>query len=473
MIARFLHWFARIPGPTLSLFMVFLSLVPLAFLAIHVVKSSRQADFGVLTNIGESVVQRMQVYGATGARNALLEWKEAWPEDLEGFSAALWQGTHTENDSQPGYNLQHSMGPVTGWSAISNDGLFVSNDQRYLIYTLDISEISKDRKWSTPANELVQIALAVPGRNEKAARSILWPVGLGYSLLLAVAVILYKHSDLRYRRGLASINSSLAAFAGGRMKTRLPDNQTTAELSELSIIINPILDRLDLLIGRLQRMGVEAAHELLRPIKRARLSLGRNDEFTSDRDRDIDDHLRRAIGNVKAMMELVRLDSESGVTKEWPVMDLSDLLERRIELMEGGLTQEDRSLDVLIAPDVHIRAEADLMAILLENLLSNVEKYAATGAKIRVGLETSADQFRFFVANTGAFPTDIRFNALEPYSRSKEVMDIPGMGLGLGLVARICERYEFDVRITPSEKIAEVVVKGAFVQPVSLPWNCR
>jgi light-regulated signal transduction histidine kinase (bacteriophytochrome) len=111
-----------------------------------------------------------------------------------------------------------------------------------------------------------------------------------------------------------------------------------------------------------------------------------------------------------------------------------------------GLLQDraGKRVDISIAPEMAVEADAGLVQIVLENLLGNALKFSAGAAapRIEVGHMTRDGETVYFVRDNGA-GFDMRyagklFNAFERLHTREE---FEGTGIGLSIVSRIVARH--------------------------------
>jgi two-component system, sensor histidine kinase and response regulator len=111
------------------------------------------------------------------------------------------------------------------------------------------------------------------------------------------------------------------------------------------------------------------------------------------------------------------------------------------EMRESNL---DRQVNVSIAPELSVSADARLMRILLGNLISNAWKYTSTkqDAAIEVGGEVLANEARCFVRDNGVgFDMLYSHKLFGAFQRLHSQSEFPGAGIGLATVRRIVNRH--------------------------------
>jgi light-regulated signal transduction histidine kinase (bacteriophytochrome) len=123
------------------------------------------------------------------------------------------------------------------------------------------------------------------------------------------------------------------------------------------------------------------------------------------------------------------------------------------------LRQENtgREVDVVIPATLPARGDPVLMAVVMENLLSNAWKYTAKAphARIEVGSREEADgSTTYFVQDNGAgFDLKYADKLFTPFQRMHRREEFPGSGVGLATVQRIVHRH--GGRIWADAKVGE------------------
>lgn len=104
----------------------------------------------------------------------------------------------------------------------------------------------------------------------------------------------------------------------------------------------------------------------------------------------------------------------------------------------------ERSVEVIIGDRLDARGDAQLVRIVLENLFSNAWKFTSkvAAARIRFGVERSAETDHFYIEDNGAGFEMARAKLLfAPFQRLHAASDFAGTGVGLATVRRIIWRH--------------------------------
>jgi len=128
-------------------------------------------------------------------------------------------------------------------------------------------------------------------------------------------------------------------------------------------------------------------------------------------------------------------------------VDISALAERIRE--ELHLAEPTRRVEWQIEPGLTARGDAQMMGIVLRNLLSNSWKYTIgrTMPMIRVYAERDGGEKRFCVTDNGAgFDMRHAGKLFQLFQRLHRQNEFPGIGIGLATVQRIVHRHGGSIR---------------------------
>jgi len=143
--------------------------------------------------------------------------------------------------------------------------------------------------------------------------------------------------------------------------------------------------------------------------------------------------------------DLLRLSRTTQVELRRERVDLSAGAKEVAARLHGSAPE--RTVEWRIEPDLAVDADAGLMRVVLENLLSNAWKYTGKveRARIEFGREAPAQAREaevFFVRDNGAgFDMRSADRLFSPFRRLHAERDFPGTGVGLATVERIVRRH--------------------------------
>lgn len=266
------------------------------------------------------------------------------------------------------------------------------------------------------------------------------------ALLGVVAVVAGTWSVTRLAlRPVGRMRAAAAALPPGE---RLPVPPARDELAALAVEINQLLARRDDAVARLERFTSEAAHELRSPIAALRAQA---DVAVAHPERTPPDETWRSVAR-----EAERL---SGLVADLLALARADAGERMparpVELVDAvgdafaRLPEEPLVAMTLWAPmPVTVAATPSEVAIVLDNVLANARRHAAT--VVHVSVVPAGRWVRLLVDDDGpGIPADERERVFDRFTRLQPDAG-EGSGLGLALVGRLVAGRRGTTRATTS-----------------------
>lgn len=262
---------------------------------------------------------------------------------------------------------------------------------------------------------------------------------------------------LATRHGLASLDGIAGQIASRAPQQLQPLTPATApeEIRTMLEALNGLFLRVETALESERQFTADAAHELRTPLAalQAQLQVARRARDDAERDRSLgqlQSGLTRAAHLVDQMLQLARLDPESGLPDPQPV-DLGMLAEA--VCADLGLLILDKNLDFALdaAPGYSVTGQAEWLRVLLRNLVDNAIRYTPAGGTLQVGVARTAGQCRLSVSDSGpGIPANEREAVLHRFHRLDQGGQ-QGSGLGLAIVARIAELHGADVDLGTSK----------------------
>ncbi len=139
----------------------------------------------------------------------------------------------------------------------------------------------------------------------------------------------------------------------------------------------------------------------------------------------------------QSLLLLTKIENRQFDDKE--KINLSAVLEKRIENFQEPAALKNITVEKNIAKGVSVQMNDSLADILLSNIILNAIKHNFPGGNIKIDLNEST----LFVSNSGDEP---KLNTTELFERFKKDSTSPdSLGLGLSIVKKICDSYGFGV----------------------------
>jgi signal transduction histidine kinase len=274
----------------------------------------------------------------------------------------------------------------------------------------------------------------------------LWGAG---ALVIALGLVGGVLVSRDVNRRLASLNGVIDAARRGDLGARAKARGTGDEYDELADGLNDMLERLERSVGGLRHAGDAIAHDLRSPLTRLRARLEaamiEADAGRADPKLALHQALEDADGVLRtfaAVLAIARLEA-AGDAPDQAQFDPGLLAEDVAELY--GPLCEDKGLDFKaeLTPALNLKGNREFVAQALSNILDNAIKYTPSGGAVmlRVRRRSSGD-IEMSVTDTGpGVPEADRTRVVERFVRLEHSRNLPGVGLGLALVAAVARSH--------------------------------
>ena len=246
---------------------------------------------------------------------------------------------------------------------------------------------------------------------------------------------------------MAALAGRLAGIDAAGLDTRIPVEETQAELRPLAAAINGMLDRISESYEAQARFVSDASHELKTPISviQGYANLldrwGKNDEKTLQESiTAIKDEAANMKDLVEQLLFLARGDNNTIVLQK-ELVDLTDVAEE--VLSEMKMLDSSHKFE-LVSGTARLDADRGLVKQALRILVDNAIKYTEAGGEIMISTETDGSFSKITVRDTGigitpeTIPRIFDRFVRDDASRTRAT---GGAGLGLSIASWIAERH--------------------------------
>ena len=274
------------------------------------------------------------------------------------------------------------------------------------------------------------------------------------------------------RQGLSSLDG-IARQIASRAPQQLQPLTPAAAPEEIRTILealNGLFQRVETALETERRFTADAAHELRTPLAalQAQVQVALRARDSSERDRSLaqlQSGLTRASHLVDQMLQLARLDPESGLPDPQPV-DLAVLAEAVCADLGHQILDKDLDFALAAAPGCIVTGQAEWLRVLIRNLIDNAIRYTPTGGSLRVQVAATNGQSRLSVSDSGpGIPAGDREAVLRRFHRLNRGEHPTGSGLGLAIVARIAELHGADLEFAAGENAQGLQVTVTWPAP--------
>jgi signal transduction histidine kinase len=271
-------------------------------------------------------------------------------------------------------------------------------------------------------------------------------------LALICGVIL----SIRTQSRIDDIHRSARRIMAGHLSERLPTRGTTDDFDKLVGIINTMLDQIEHLMSEVKGVGDDIAHDLRTPLTRVRASLERGretagsvEELRKAVDKGING-IDQALSVTTALLRIAAIEHGQR-NSAFSKVDLGSIVAAIVELYEPAA--EDKGIKLVSGGITNqtLRGDRDLLFEAISNLVDNAIKFTPRGGTVSIDLVREGGRLLLRVADDGpGIPVPEREAVFRRFYRTNKSRNLPGMGLGLSLVAAISRLHGFNVHVAES-----------------------
>ncbi|MCD8548312.1 MAG: two-component system sensor histidine kinase PmrB [Aeromonadaceae bacterium] len=220
----------------------------------------------------------------------------------------------------------------------------------------------------------------------------------------------------------------------------------TQELQSVTQVINQLFAKLSLTLQRERQFTADVAHELRTPLAGIKLTLELLERDGVTAVTPLIARLDDLHRSVAQLLEMSRLEPKF-------VMGLQEELELVSGVIEPLRPELERLADeaqMQIQWQLQagwIKGEADLLRHLLRNLVENAARYAQGSQSIQISVSQEGSQICLRVADEGPGVPEAELTRLTDAFRRLDRRG-SGVGLGLNLVARICQLHSASLQFS-------------------------
>lgn len=377
-----------------------------------------------------------------------------WPAELEPESFAPLIGYETPNGPKPGRPLPPP--PRRGEEISPRNPALPRKAAQF--YTREAG--GKHWRVGVMGNPYATLVLGADINEFNAGMDQLrraYLVALPVALLLAGLGAGYLAQ--RALRPVHALTRTAEGVTARGLDQRIPAMPRDQEFNRLITVFNEMMDRLETSFGQATRFSADASHELKTPLARLQVELEQALENapSGSPQQEVYSSLLEEISHLKAIIQkllLLSLADAGQLQLHCETVELARILENIIE--DCRAQAPELTLEHELAPNLVVRADADLLEQALQNLAGNAIKYNCEHGRIRFELRGEADRILVRIANTGTgIPAADRDRVFERFyradkSRSHRIEG--GVGLGLSLSREILRAHGGDLVLDPADE---------------------
>jgi len=324
-----------------------------------------------------------------------------------------------------------------------SESVLLSNAEGWDVATMEVATLQlRD-------GSIVQV-----GKSTEARRDILARLRtmLGF-VTLAIFVIALTGGWIATQSAVRPIRRLSAAvrriIATGRTDERVPAGRDDDAISELTVLFNQMLDRIEGLVRGMRGALDNVSHDLRTPLTRLRgsaeLALAGEPDVERYREALADsvEEADRVLVMLNTLMDISEAESGAMPLRKEP-FDLREAVDRALDLYRDVADAKDITLETGTWRVAVVLADRVRVEQVAANLIDNALKYTPEGGRVQVEVEVEVDKERALlrVRDTGVGIPDAELERIwERLFRGDRSRTARGLGLGLSLVKAIVEAH--------------------------------
>jgi signal transduction histidine kinase len=230
------------------------------------------------------------------------------------------------------------------------------------------------------------------------------------------------------------------------------------EVGQLAAALDSYSDKLTALVERDREFNADVSHELRTPLAviatTTELLLG--SDGISDKVRERLKRIERASKQSNELTNALLLlsRSERSAPIDGETTAVAKVAEQVIDVYRSHLGRKPIAVKLVVEEDIEVVAPSSVVAVAFGNLIGNAFKYTQQGEVI---VTVGAGRGKVTVEDTGpGIKAEDAEKLFERGIRGNNSAGSKGAGLGLAIVRRLCELYDWRVSLAPRPHIGTV-----------------
>ena len=269
---------------------------------------------------------------------------------------------------------------------------------------------------------------------------LLWvSLAAGYLLAVGAALLLAR----LVTRPVTELAERVANLDPRDRQVRLTQRLGDREIGVIAQAFDRYLQRLDEFVGREQAFTEDASHELRTPLATVLSStqLLLKDTTVSAVARERVRRIHRAAEQMQSLIDALLFLARETPQVATETCAVDEVVREAAEAYRETLGQKSVALEVSMAEPLTVLAPAGMTACVVNNLLANAVNFTDRG---RIDVRIEHGTLIVQDSGVGIPPTDLS----RIFERRYRGAHSRGLGLGLYLIKRICERLAWDIRVS-------------------------
>ena len=276
--------------------------------------------------------------------------------------------------------------------------------------------------------------------------------------IVAVGLTLFTRKKMRstYEGPLHKMAEATRKVSEGDFSVYVPTVHTADKLDYLDVMImdfNKMVEEL----GSIETLKTDfvsnVSHEMKTPIAIIKnyaqlLQTGKaSEEQRAEYAKGIEDAASRLSSLISNILKLNKLENQC-ILPEMEDYDVCRQLCECILQFEDAWDEKEIELETQIEDAAMVRADANLLELVWNNLISNAVKFTQRGGSVRICQTSTEDHIIVAISDTGCGIAKENVNHIfDKFYQGDTSHAKEGNGLGLALVKRVLELMEGDIQV--------------------------
>jgi signal transduction histidine kinase len=289
---------------------------------------------------------------------------------------------------------------------------------------------------------------------------------LSGGVILVLGLALGAAMSLGPLQRVQAVQRASQAILKGDLTARLPVSSRDDEIDTLARIANAMMAEVERLLGEVQNVGNNVAHDLRTPLNRLRALLyrtGQGFEEADPRRAMVEQALKETdsvLARFKAIQRIAEIDRRAR-RAGFAQLCLAELLREVAELYEPLAEEAGQTLTLELDPASPVQADRELLFEALSNLVANAIKFTPAGGQVGLRLSAAPAGPVIEVVDSGpGVPEAERHSVLQRFYRIRRDAQPEGSGLGLSIVAAVVRLHAFKLGLADARPGLRVTIEA-------------
>lgn len=268
----------------------------------------------------------------------------------------------------------------------------------------------------------------------------------------------------RFLSRIERINIASKQIMEGDLARRMPTRGSGDELDSLALTLNEMLDRINELMSGVKQVSDNIAHDMRTPLSRLRQTLERNLDPSLSQDKHLQlteqavEETDQILSTFNALLRIGNIESRRQ-RQAFEVFELRPLIADVAELYEPIAEDREQHIECSLMDVGKIEGDRNMLFQALANLLDNALKYSPDQTRVQLTLAREGNDIRLHVRDDGpGIPAELHDKVFQRFYRLEESRTTAGNGLGLSLVAAVCNLHQIGIKVENARPGTDIIL---------------